>query len=94
MTELPFPLDDGNFLVEGKTLLQDFCRLVGIPIGTFDSVRGDSETVAGLLLERSGTFPPVNMTLRIGDLDFTVLEVDDSRIRLVKVTLKKKEITT
>ncbi|MFM2138961.1 MAG: gliding motility-associated protein GldE [Bacteroidota bacterium] len=87
-------LDDGNYLLEGKTLLQDLCKLVGIPIGTFDTVRGDSETVAGLLLEKCGTFPPVNMTLRIGDLDFTVLEADDSRIRTVKVTCKKKENTT
>ena len=55
---------------------------------TFDRVRGESESLAGLLLELAGEFPAVNTVLSAGDFDFTVTQADNNRIRLVKVTIK------
>ena len=40
-------LDEKNYLVEGKTMLHDMCKLMRLPMDTFDGVRGDSESLAG-----------------------------------------------
>jgi CBS domain containing-hemolysin-like protein len=57
---------------------------------TFDMIRGDSESLAGLVLELAGEFPKVNDVVNCGDFDFTVLEVDKNRILSVKVTIKNQ----
>ena len=80
-------IDDRNFLIEGKTLINDMCRMIGVPYDTFDKVRGESDSLGGLILEISGKFPVVNETTSFDNYDFTVLEVDKMRIRRVKVTI-------
>jgi len=50
-------IDDFNYLFEGQTLLNDVCRITAIPQGTFDPVRGSSDTIAGLTLELRGDIP-------------------------------------
>lgn len=84
-------LDDNNYVFEGKTMIHDMCRTMQLPMDAFDAVRGDSESVAGLALELAGEFPKVNDVLTAGDFEFTILEADANRIRLVKVTVKKKQ---
>jgi len=65
------------------------CRVLGVPSDTFDTVRGESDSLAGLLLEISGKFPAVNETVTHEEYDFTVLEVDKMRIRRIKVTINE-----
>ncbi|MFI5132928.1 MAG: gliding motility-associated protein GldE [Chitinophagales bacterium] len=81
-------LDDNNYIFEGKTMLHDMCKTMQLPIDTFDKVRGDSESLAGLILELAGEFPAVNATIPCGDFEFTILQADNNRIRQVKVTIK------
>jgi putative hemolysin len=81
-------LDEFNYLFVGKTMIHDVCRAMKLPQDTFDRVRGDSESLAGLVLELAGEFPKVNDVITCGDFDFTVLEIDKNRILLVKVTVK------
>ncbi len=57
---------------------------------TFEKVRGESESVGGLVLELAGEFPKVNDVINCGDFDFTVIESDKNRISLVKVTVNNK----
>lgn len=83
-------LDDNNYLFEGKTMIHDLCKTMHLPMDTFDQVRGDSESLAGLVLEIAGEFPSPNTVITLGDFDFTVLETDRNRIRLVKVTIDQK----
>ena len=83
-------LDDLNYVFEGKTMIHDMCRIMNLPQDTFDRVKGDSESVAGLVLELAGEFPKVNDVINSGDFDFTVLEIDKNRILLVKVTIKNQ----
>ena len=45
----------------------------------------DFDTLAGLLFDRLGCIPKTNQTLRLDDLSFQVLEVDDRRIRKVRI---------
>lgn len=83
-------LDDNNFIFEGKTMIHDLCKAMRLPINTFDAVRGESESVGGLVLEVSGKFPAENEVIIIGDFSFTIIEANTNRIRLVKVTINKK----
>ena len=59
-----------------------------LPPNTFDSVRGDSESMAGLVLELSGEFPTPNTVVTVGDFEFTVLDAYKNRIMQLKVTIK------
>ena len=65
------------------------CKLMRLPMDTFDKVRGESESVGGLVLELAGEFPKVNDVVNSGDFEFTVMESDRNRLKLVKVTVKK-----
>jgi gliding motility-associated protein GldE len=80
-------IDEHNFLFEGKTLINDMCRMMGLPTDTFEAVRGESDSLGGLILEIAGRFPVVNETVHSGAFEFTVLEVDKMRIKRVKVTI-------
>jgi putative hemolysin len=81
-------IDDLNFIFEGKTMIHDACKMMNIPTSTFDTVKNDSETIAGLVFECAGHFPAVNDVIPIGEFDFTILEADKSRLLQIKVTLK------
>jgi putative hemolysin len=83
-------LDDSNFIFEGKTMIHDMCKTMRLPMSTFDKVRGDSESVGGLVLELAGEFPKVNDVIVSGNFSFEVLEADKNRIQLVKITVNNK----
>ncbi len=85
-------LDESNYIFEGKTMIHDMCKTMRLPMDTFDKVRGESESVGGLVLERAGEFPQVNDVISVGDFDFTVLETGNNRLRLVKVSVNKKTL--
>lgn len=82
-------IDDHNYIFEGKTLINDVCRLIGEPSDTFENVRGESDSLAGLILEISGKFPAVNETVSYEHYDFTVLNIDKMRIQRVKLSINE-----
>lgn len=82
-------LDDNNYLFEGKIMIHDMCKIMRLPMDTFESVQGESESLAGLVLELAGEFPAPNSVITSGDFDFTVMDTDNNRIRQVKVTIRK-----
>ena len=84
-------LDDSTFVFEGKTMLHDMCRLMQVPPDTFDAVRGESESVGGLVLELAGEFPQLNAVVKTGDFEFQVLELGSNRIVLVQVKIIREE---
>ena len=81
-------LDDQTYVFEGRTMINDVCKMMGLPATTFDGVRGESDSLAGLVLEVAGEFPRLNDVLSVGDFDFAVLELDRNRIQKVKITIK------
>ncbi|WP_407525455.1 gliding motility-associated protein GldE [Lacibacter sp. MH-610] len=81
-------IDDYNYVFEGKTMIHDVCKVMNLPLDTFDQVRGESESLAGLVLELAERLPKVNEVKESGDFLFTVLEVSRNRIEKVKVTIK------
>jgi putative hemolysin len=80
-------IDDHNFIFEGKTLINDVCRVIGIPSDSFDKVRGESDSLGGLILEISGKFAAVNEVAKYEQYEFTVLAVEKMRIQRVKLTI-------
>jgi gliding motility-associated protein GldE len=83
-------LDENNYVFEGKTMIHDVCKTMRLPMDTFDKVKEESESLAGLMLELAGKFPVVNSVIPCGDFDLTVMQADNNRIQLVKVTIKPK----
>ncbi|MCG7857361.1 gliding motility-associated protein GldE [Flavihumibacter sediminis] len=80
-------LDENNYIFEGRTMINDVCKVIGVPLNTFDEVRGESDSLAGLILEIYGKFPAVNEVVEVGDFQFTILELDRNRIQKVKLTI-------
>ncbi|MEO5648122.1 MAG: gliding motility-associated protein GldE, partial [Chitinophagaceae bacterium] len=82
-------IDDHNYVFEGRKMINDVCKALSLPTETFDKVRGDSDSLAGLVLEIAGEFPQINEELESGDFIFTPLEINKNRIEKVKVTIKQ-----
>ena len=81
-------LDNYNFVFEGKTSMKDFYKILNIDSSPFDKLKGDSETIAGFILEISQSFPKINSKIVFENYTFTIESVDKKRIKQVKVTIK------
>ncbi len=85
-------LDDNNYVFEGRTALKDFYRVLRLENNTiFEDKKGDAETIAGLLLEISGSFPKRGETIALNNYMFKVESLDSKRIKQVKLTINEKE---
>lgn len=80
--------EDGTFVFEGRTMINDLCKALNLPVNTFDNVKGESDSLAGLILELAGEIPKINDTIVCGDFEFNIIEADNSRIKKVKVRIK------
>ena len=80
-------IDDMNFLFEGKTMLNDVCKMMHLSPATFDEVKGESDSLAGLILEVAGEIPSEGSVITVGDFNFTIEQVQKNRIKQVKVTI-------
>jgi gliding motility-associated protein GldE len=81
---------DGSLAFEGKTLLKDFFKITGIDEDAFDDIKGEAETLAGLLLEVKGVIPEKHEIIEIGPYKFTILAADKRRIKKIKFVQKGK----
>ena len=80
-------LDENNYVFEGKTTIKDFCRVLAInDEAIFEEEKGESETIAGFILEISGKFPRKGDKINFDKFSFTVEALNNKRIKQVKVT--------
>ena len=84
-------IDEYNYQFEGKTLINDACRIINVDSSLFDEVRGESDSVAGLLLEMSGFIPKKGAEFFHENYRFRVVVVGKRRIEQVLITLPKTE---
>jgi len=82
-------IDNHTYSVDAKIMLYDMCRAMRLPLDTFDKVRGESDSLGGLVLEIAGKFPTANETIKTGDFQFTIIEIAKNKINTVKVTIRK-----
>ncbi len=84
-------LDDNNYVFEGRTALKDFYKVLKIEDNSiFENNKGEAETIAGLLLEISGSFPKRGEKIALDKYVFKVESLDSKRIKQVKLTINEK----
>ncbi len=81
-------IDEHNYLLDGSIMINDACRLMELPADTFDNVKGESDSLAGLVLEIAGEIPQQNQVITSGDFEFIVLEIHKNRLQKIKITIK------
>ena len=85
-----YKIDSNNYIFDGKTNLKDFYRAINIKDEIiFENKKGESETIAGFILEQFGYFPKKGSVLKINNVKFKIEEIDRKRIKKIKITLKK-----
>ncbi len=80
-------IDEKTYIVEGGTMISEVCSLMSLPQDTFNDVKGESDSIAGLLLEVAGEIPKVNDKLSVGNFEFTIEEVDRNRLKKIRITV-------
>lgn len=80
-------LTDDTYIFDGKTLLNDFCKITGIEEEELENEDEDADTIAGLLLSIKGDFLNEKEQIRSGRCNFTVLSVLKHRIATVRVKI-------
>lgn len=85
-------LNLNTYVFEGKTLLSDFCKVIGIDDDVFNEVEGDADTIAGILLELKGDFLKLHEKIDYHNFTFEVVEIEGHRISKVKVIIHKSAV--
>lgn len=81
-------LDDSTYIFEGKTSLNDFCKIVNEDPNVFEEIKGESESLGGLLLELNTKLPRAGERIYYNKYVFTVVSADMKRIKRVRVLIK------
>jgi putative hemolysin len=81
-------LDDRNYIFEGKTPLNDFYKIFNLEQDIFDEIKGEADTLAGLILEYEGEIPEKNKKIFYKHFEFKIESADNRRIKQIRVCLK------
>jgi putative hemolysin len=74
------------WLIDAKTSINDFCKFFDLDSDSFDSIKGESDSLAGLILEMLGDFPKLGQKQNFKNIEFEVVQMDKRRIIKIKVT--------
>jgi len=81
-------IDETTFIFEGKTSLKDFYKVIKLDDPTlFDEIKGDADTLAGLLLEISKGFPKKGEIIYFNQYSFTIEGFENKRIKQIKLSI-------
>lgn len=83
-------IDAHTYIFEGKTSLNDFCKILEIDDDIFDDCRGESDSLAGIMLELLGKIPEKNDTVKVKDMTFSAVTVDKRRVKKIKIVINKE----
>ena len=90
--DAPFvKIDDRTFVFEGKISMHDFCKAIEVDSSEFDAVKGDSESLGGLILEINSAMPETADQITFGRYVFTIVSVDKKRIKRVRLLINNQE---
>ena len=82
-------LDDSNYIFEGKILLIDFLKIVNCDVDFLDDLKGESDSLAGLILEHEGKIPKIGDVIKIKHFTLQIEAVDLRRIKRIKVSINE-----
>ncbi len=81
-------IDTGAWMFDGRVSLLDFCRIMEIDNHYFENVQGESDTLAGLLLELQGQIPATGTSINCKQFRFEVTEANNRRIKKIRVSFQ------
>ncbi|HEY3390900.1 MAG TPA: transporter associated domain-containing protein, partial [Prolixibacteraceae bacterium] len=84
-------ISEFEYLFDGRAMLNDFCKVFDLEDDIFDEIRGEADTLAGLILELKGEFPVLHEKLNFKNFTFEVEGVNTRRITKIKVTIHSAE---
>lgn len=84
-------LDEHNYVFEGKTALNDFYRILSIDGERFENAKGESDSLAGFILELTRTMPKKDEKISFDNYTFTIEGVNKRRVTRIKVSVEGKE---
>lgn len=82
-------INANTYIFEAKTSINDFCKITGCDDNIFNEIKGDSDSLAGIILEQLGEIPEKGTTYTFRNFDFTILIVNNRRIKQVKVIIQE-----
>ena len=85
-------IDQHTYVFEGKTSINDFCTIVGVDDSIFDKIKGDADSLAGLILELMEKIPEKEETVHFEYFKFTVKAVDKRRIKRIQVEITEPDL--
>jgi len=85
-------IDEYTYIFEGKVLLNDFYRVYNIEGDPFEDIRGESETLAGLILEVTGEIPHNGQEIKLHQFTFRIESADKRRISKIRVEKDKSDV--
>ncbi len=85
-------IDNKTYIFEGKTLLMDFVKVFDEDIDIFNNFKGESDSLAGLILEIKGEIPEKQEKIEVDKFTFIVEEASDRRIEKIKVIFNEQNI--
>jgi putative hemolysin len=80
---------DNSYIFDGKTLLNDVCRITGISTNFFDDFRGEADSIGGLILEMTGTIPTSEKEISLSHINLKVISVTKRRIEKVSLIINE-----
>ena len=81
-------IDEYNYVFEGKSLINDFYKIMELDDDFFEEIRGDADTLAGLILEIQGEIPKTGSIIEYKDYIFKIMAADKRRIKQIHITLQ------
>ena len=84
-------LDEDNYIFEGKTLLNDICKVIGLRNNYFEELRENADSIGGLLVEISGEIPKAEKEINLKDLTFKVISASERRVEKVNLRVNTHE---
>ncbi len=83
-------IDDKTYVFQAQTSLVDFCKVFDINEIYFENIKGESDTLAGLILEMEGRIPQAGFSTSYKEFVFQIEKADKRRIIEIKVTYNEK----
>ena len=87
-------IDENTYIFAGKVLLNDFYKILNVEGDPFEDVRGESETLAGLILELTGEIPQKDQVIEHSNYRFQIESTDNRRIKEIRVEINYKDADT
>lgn len=84
-------LDSHTYVFDAKISLKDFYKVIELDEEEiFEKAKGESESIAGFVLEVAQAFPKIGQVIQFKGYQFVVESTDRKRIKRLKVILPEK----